>query len=129
LFLPSVIKQLNSTISSRDGKEFSRLVSSVYNLEDTQSAAEFYSSQSKEVSVPFSDKKIHYVPEKRLAVGLSRLGTSKATALGAYAIALSGPLCSISVKIIAGRFIISFSGIGFREKDSRYAYITAEAFE
>ena len=59
------------------------------NLEDATSAREFYSFKSKEVSVPFSGKKVSYAPEKRLAIGISRLGTSRATALGAYAFALS----------------------------------------
>jgi glucokinase len=88
LFLPSAVKQLNGTIDGADGKRFSRLVSKVYNLEDEDSANEFYSVNAKEITVPFSDDKITYVPENRLAVGTSRLGTSNATALGAYAFAL-----------------------------------------
>ena len=89
LFLPRATEHLNGTIAGRSGKRFSRLVSRVYNLEDATSAREFYSFKSKEVSVPFSGKKVSYAPEKRLAIGISRLGTSRATALGAYAFALS----------------------------------------
>jgi len=88
LFLPNVIEQLNSTIETRDGTKLPRLVSHVYNLEDPTSSDAFYDIESKELPIPFSDKTVPFIPEKRLAVGLSRLGTSKATALGAYAFAL-----------------------------------------
>ncbi len=89
LFLPTVIEHLNGVILGRNGKKYSRLLSTVYNLEDPKSADNFYSFKRKKVTVPFSEKKVSYVSEKRLAVGLTRLGTSKATALGAYAFALS----------------------------------------
>lgn len=89
LFVPTVVEHLNGTIASRDGKQFSRLVSTFYDLEDPASEKAFYQFSSKQISIPFSDKKVPYVPERRLAIGRSRLGTSEATALGAYAYALS----------------------------------------
>jgi glucokinase len=89
LFLPAVIEHLNGTIASTTGKEFSRLVSTFYNLEDPPSEKAFYEFSNQNISVPYSDKEIPYVPEPRLAIGLSRLGTSQATALGAYAFALN----------------------------------------
>ncbi len=89
LFLPSAVKQLSGTIGGADGKSFSRLISRVFNLENEDSAKEFYSASAKEIDVPFSDEKVKYLPEKSLAVGVSRLGTSNATALGAYAFALN----------------------------------------
>lgn len=89
LFLPTVVEHLNGTIRNREGKQFSRLVSTVYNLEDSKSEQAFYRFEQKQIDVPFSQTQVVYVPEKRLAVGLSRLGTSEATALGAYAFALS----------------------------------------
>jgi glucokinase len=39
--------------------------------------------------VPDSDRLIEYDPLQRLGVGMSRLGTSEAVALGAYGYALS----------------------------------------
>jgi glucokinase len=39
--------------------------------------------------VPGSDRKVAYDPLKRVGVGLSRLGTSQAVAIGAYAFALA----------------------------------------
>lgn len=88
LFLPTVIHHLNGTISGRDGNQFPRVVSTFYNLEDVRSEEHFYRFSPKKISVPFSDKRITYIPERRLAIGVTRLGTSEATALGAYAYAL-----------------------------------------
>lgn len=90
LFLPAVVEHLNGkNIMGYGDKPLPRLVANVYNLEDEQSAEDFYQFQSKKIAVPFSNRKISYVPEKRLAIGISRLGTSEATALGAYAFALN----------------------------------------
>lgn len=89
LFLPKVVDHLNSTIEIQNGRKNSRLVSTIFDMEDEASTEEFYQYASKEVTVPFSDRKVPYVPDKRLAIGITRLGTSKATALGAYAYALS----------------------------------------
>ena len=45
--------------------------------------------EARDVVVPGSLRKVAYDPLQRIGVGLSRLGTSRATALGAYAFALS----------------------------------------
>ena len=39
--------------------------------------------------MPGSGRKVAYDPLKRIGVGLSRLGTSRAVAIGAYAFALA----------------------------------------
>ncbi len=89
LFLPKAIERMYGTIQKRNGQKIPRLISDIYNLEDPESSRDFYRFASKQVSVPFSGRKVSYVPEKRLAVGITHLGTNKATALGAYAYALS----------------------------------------
>ncbi|MFH5832582.1 ROK family protein [Halalkalibaculum sp. DA3122] len=89
LFLPKAIDHMNGSIEDENGKKISRLVSSIYNLESPKSAKEFYKYKSRHVTVPYSDQEVPYVPDKRLAAGVTRLGTSRATALGAYAYALS----------------------------------------
>ena len=45
--------------------------------------------EAREVVVPGSGRKVAYDPLKRIGVGLSRLGTSRAVAIGAYAFALA----------------------------------------
>ena len=49
----------------------------------------FAENSSVKIKVPFSDRKIDYDPEKKIGVGISSLGTSKAVAVGAYAYALN----------------------------------------
>ena len=44
--------------------------------------------ETREITVPGSRKKIAYDPLQRIGVGISRLGTSEAMAIGAYAFAL-----------------------------------------
>jgi len=89
LIFPSIIKELNSKIYSLDGRPLDRIPLKVFNLEDKASLEEFIKGQSHEIAIPRSEKKITYDPMRRTAVGLSRLGTSKAVSIGAYAFALN----------------------------------------
>ncbi len=87
--LPTVVKHLNGTIENLKGDKIPRLVSKVYNMDDPDSYGEFLNWRSTTVKIPLSEKSITYSAEKKLVVGLSRLGTSKAICLGAYAYALA----------------------------------------
>jgi glucokinase len=60
-----------------------------FNLEDAGEREAFVKGEAREVVVPGSGRKVAYDPLKRIGVGLSRLGTSRAVALGAYAFALA----------------------------------------
>jgi glucokinase len=48
----------------------------------------FLQGDAREISVPRTQKKITFDPLQRIGIGVSRLGTSKAVAIGAYAFAL-----------------------------------------
>jgi len=50
--------------------------------------AAFLQGAARQITVPDGDDKVIYDPLKRTGVGLSRLGTSRAVAIGAYAFAL-----------------------------------------
>ena len=89
LFMPFIIDEMNSDFERVDGSKFKRLVQQVYNLEDEKSLNEFLKSDSKEISIPGSSKKIIYEADKKTGVGMSKLGTSKAVSIGAYAFALN----------------------------------------
>lgn len=89
LIVPGVVNHLNGFIENLESKKIPRLVSKVYNMDEKQSYESFLNWPSKKIKIPFSDKEIRYNPEKRLAIGLSRLGTSRAICLGAYAFALA----------------------------------------
>jgi glucokinase len=89
LFAPQMITHLNGTIKSTGGQEVPRTEVTAFNLEDDQQLEAFLKGREKEITVPFTTDKIVYDPLKRTGIGLSRLGTSKAVSIGAYAYALN----------------------------------------
>ncbi len=88
LFLPALIQELNSSYTAPDGKKLRRLASTAFNLEDPQQIGRFVEGEVREINIPGSRKRIAYDPLQRTGVGISRLGTSQAVAIGAYAFAL-----------------------------------------
>jgi len=89
IFLPYIVKEMNSNFMSSDGKEFRRLVQNVYNLEDVSDLRKFLKGSAREIEVYGTTKKVTYDPEVRTGVGISKIGTSRAISIGAYAFALS----------------------------------------
>lgn len=88
ILAPKIVACMNGTIKNLDGETIPRLLSEVYDLEDDESLARFSQYTEKEVSVPFSNRKVFYKGEKRIGICKSRLGTTRAISLGAYALAL-----------------------------------------
>jgi glucokinase len=88
LFLPALVDELNSTYTGPDGNKFRRLASAAFNLEDTAQLEVFLKGETRTIKVPGSDRSLAYDPLQRVGVGMSRLGTSEAVAIGAYAFAL-----------------------------------------
>ncbi len=88
LFLESAVQEMNSMFRKPNGELFLRLAMNVYNLEYGNELDTFIHGEKKLVVVPGSDRKIEYDPLRRTGVGLSRLGASKAIAIGAYCFAL-----------------------------------------
>ncbi|MCX7986127.1 MAG: ROK family protein [Bacteroidales bacterium] len=88
LFLPTLVDELNKTIFSLEGHPVPRLEVKSFNLENDEEFQIFARGEVKQIKVPGTNRSITYDPMKRIGVGLSRLGTSKAIALGAYAFAL-----------------------------------------
>jgi glucokinase len=88
LFLPALVKELNGFYTGPGGKQFHRLAAKVFNLEDPAEREKFLTGDTREITVPGGSRKIKYDPLQRVGVGVSRLGTSEAVAVGAYAFAL-----------------------------------------
>ncbi len=88
-FLPYVVREMNGMFTKPDGTKFRRLSSNVYNLENEAELAQFLRGSTREITVYGSDRKIQYDPEMRIGVGISKIGTSKAISIGAYAFALN----------------------------------------
>jgi glucokinase len=89
LFAPSMMEQLNGKISSFNSNTVNRLEVKAFDLENTTNRNEFFKSNPKYVTVPNSNREVLYNWQKQVGVGLTKLGTSKAVAIGAYAYALN----------------------------------------
>ena len=88
-FMPALIDELNGTYADPDGARFRRLIPKAFNLEDPVQLGEFLRGSTKELRVPGSNRTVTFDGLQRVGVGISRLGTSEATSMGAYAFALS----------------------------------------
>jgi glucokinase len=88
LFLPALLEELNSSYLAPDGERFRRLVQVAFNLEDASQRKIFVTGQTRVITIPGSKRKLKYDPLARIGVGITRLGTSEAVAIGAYAFAL-----------------------------------------
>ena len=84
LFMPALMERLNGRYPGGTA----RLEMKAFALDDGSDLAAFLRDSAREISVPGSGRTIRYDAEKRIGVGLSRLGTSAAISLGAYAFAL-----------------------------------------
>jgi glucokinase len=85
LFLPAMVGAVNGQYDS--GQR--RLCARAYNLEDAPDREAFLRGERREIGVPYSSRRIVYDSLARTAIGISRLGTSRAVAIGACAFALA----------------------------------------
>lgn len=88
LFLPALVDELNGNYVAPNGTQFRRLVQVAFNLEDAVQRKKFLKGETREIAVPGTKRKLKYDPLARIGVGISRLGTSEAVAIGACAFAL-----------------------------------------
>jgi glucokinase len=88
LFLPSVVREMNGTLRGIGGGTVPRMETRAFNLEEAEERALFIKGAPTTITVPGSVRTLAWDPLKRVGVGMSRLGTSKAVAVGAYAFAL-----------------------------------------
>jgi len=88
LFLPALVCELNSSYTGPGGRQFRRLASVAFNLEDPSQVEKFTAGETRRIQVPRSKRQIVYDPLQRVGIGITRLGTTEAVAIGAYAFAL-----------------------------------------
>lgn len=88
-FMPSLMNELNGNIGKLNGELFPRLEMKAYNLDDNKELNLFLTGNSTLIKVPETDKMVNYDSAKRIGIAISKLGASKAIALGAYAFALN----------------------------------------
>lgn len=88
LFLPTLVAQIRRNLTNPNGDKIPRLASVPFNLEDAADRRKFLKGATREITVPGTTRKLRYDPLQRIGVGMSRLGTSEAVAIGAYSFAL-----------------------------------------
>jgi len=89
LFMPALLREMNGTLQCGHGSRCSRMEMMAFDLEDPKGREAFLKGQLKRLTIPGTDREVAYDPMKRTGVGITRLGTSNATSLGAYAFALA----------------------------------------
>lgn len=88
LFLPMLMDELNSVFTVPDRNTVRRLTPRAFNIEDPAQLQKFLEGDTREIQVPGVNRKIKYDSLPRVGIGVSRLGTSEAIAIGAYTFAL-----------------------------------------
>ncbi len=89
VFLPGLVEEMNKPFETMSGQPLDRMEVTAFNLESEEGLKSFLTSGSLTIRVPFSDKLLNFDPAKKIGVGISRLGTSRAVSVGAYAFALN----------------------------------------
>lgn len=87
--LPAMIREMNSSLEMINGVSFGRLQMKVYDLEDEAEFMQFAKGEAVKVKIPDTDKIVDYDPMKRIGIAVSKQGTNKSVALGAYVYALN----------------------------------------
>ncbi len=88
VFLDMLVRHMNQPFMNQQGKLVDRMEIRAFSLESEEGLKGFLRKTGSMVKVPFSEQEVWYDPEKKTGVGVSRLGTSSAVAIGAYAFAL-----------------------------------------
>ncbi|MDP4292280.1 MAG: ROK family protein, partial [Bacteroidota bacterium] len=88
LFLPAMVEEMNKPLKKLNGEPLCRMEVKAFDLEDEQQKERFLKGEAQMVLIPGTFRTIAYDPLKRTGIGVSRLGTSKAVAIGAYTFAL-----------------------------------------
>ena len=88
VFMPKLIEKMGEPFTDLNGHQVSRMEIDAYNLMDPRDMIRFTQKSGSMVKVPFSDQEVWYDPIKRIGVGVTKLGTSSAVAIGAYAYAV-----------------------------------------
>lgn len=86
--MPSLLRELRSTMKTIGGSELDRVQMKVYNLDDETEFAEFARGGQRELRVYGTDRTVTYDPQKRIGVAISKIGASRAISVGAYTFAL-----------------------------------------
>ncbi len=89
LFLPYTLNELRSQYENYSENSYPRTMQKVFELDNESELNEFIIGKTEKIIVPETNKIIQYDSLKRTGIAISKLGTNRATSLGAYAFALN----------------------------------------
>ncbi len=89
LILPSLLKELRSSLQTLGGDSVNRVQMEVMNLDDPDDFERFAKGNRKSLTIRGTNLTVEYDDMKRIGVTFSKLGASKAISTGAYAFALT----------------------------------------
>ena len=92
LFRAALLAELNGKLESWSGPT-DRVKSRVLDLDDEAGLSALLSSETRELAIPGTTQTVAYAPQKLTGFGITRLGTTAAMTLGAYAYALCKLAC------------------------------------
>lgn len=87
--MPAVMRELNGTLDMYEGGTADRMEMKAFFLDDPVDREAFLTPTVRHIVVPGTTDTVEYDPVKRMGVLITKLGTSKAIAFGAYAFALN----------------------------------------
>lgn len=89
LYMPAVLSEIrNHDFVQKSGNRQKRLVQEIYDYDDPKDKKKFLENKSIEIEIPGSNEKMNFSTVSKLAIAHSKVGASKAIALGAYTYAL-----------------------------------------
>ncbi len=88
-FMPAIIKELENQFEFRKHDPIPRLIQKVFNLNEESGKKGLTKVTGRFIDIPGSNDQVYYDQQPKVGIGTSRLGTSKAISLGAYAFALN----------------------------------------
>ena len=88
-FMPALLREVRSSISTLSGEKVARVQTNVYNLQNEEEFLQFAKGDQRSIKVFGTQKEVIYDPQKRIGIAISKLGADVATSLGAYAFALN----------------------------------------
>ena len=87
-FMPTIMDELGNQFDYRHDDPIPRMIQKVFNLNKASGRRGLAEITGQYIHVPGSNEKIYYDHIPKVGIGTSRIGTSRAISLGAYAFAL-----------------------------------------
>ncbi len=88
-FMPTIMKELDNQFEFRKHDPIPGLIQQVFNLNDADGQKGLSQITGKYIDLPGTERQVYYDEQPKVGVGTSRIGTSRAISLGAYAYALN----------------------------------------